>query len=146
MDKLLLEFVNTLHQSLQKIQLQVGNHPKFTRLTIHQLQYIDTIHNLGDPNITDLANQLGITKASVTAGVNKLVALGYATKTQSSHDRRSFHVQLTQAGEELVATKNQALTNYGQFIRAALSEQEVKQFEEILVKLIHLFEESIHPQ
>jgi DNA-binding MarR family transcriptional regulator len=109
-------------------------------LTISQLQYIQAIGMLGEPTITDIAHQLGITKASVTAGVNKLVQMGYVTKAQSAEDRRVFHVSLTEASQQLVQTKKQALQAYGAFIEAALTAEEAVQLEGILTKLVQHFQ------
>ncbi len=86
-------------------------------LTISQLQYIDTIHQLGQPTITEVAGQLGFSKASATAGINKLVQKGFVTKTQSERDKRSWYVFLPAAGERLVDAKYQALQTHGQMLR-----------------------------
>jgi DNA-binding MarR family transcriptional regulator len=142
MEDLLLHFINTLDISLKKINQDVGDRSGFARLTIHQLQYIDAIDQLGEPSITEIAEQLKITKASVTTGVNKLLHMGYVTKTRSSQDRRVYHVGLTDAGRQLVQAKYQALREYGTFIRSALSEDEARQFEATIAKLVRLFEQS----
>ena len=142
MEDLLLHFTNTLDLSLKKINQDVGDRLGFARLTIHQLQYIDAIYQLGEPSITEIAERLKITKASVTTGVNKLLHMGYITKTQSSEDRRVYHVSLTDAGRQLVQAKYQALHEYGEFIRSALSEDEARQFEATIAKLVRLFGQS----
>ncbi|HSN76584.1 MAG TPA: MarR family transcriptional regulator [Anaerolineae bacterium] len=142
MQQLLIEFINTLDLSLKSLQEKVGSRSGFARLTIHQFQYIDAIHELGEPSITELAARLNITKASVTAGVNKLISMGYVNKTQSSADRRVYHASLTAAGQHLVAAKYQALREYGDFIDAALSEEEARQFQDILAKLVRLFKQA----
>lgn len=138
MEKVLLEFINTLELSLKKVQTDASG---FSRLTISQLQYIDAIGTLGKPAVSEVASQLNITKASVTAAINKLIALGYVVKTQSEDDKRVFHVTLTDAGQELVGVKRQALKAYMEFIGSALSEDETRQFEAILTKLVALFNE-----
>lgn len=139
MENLLIEFINTLDLSFKNILRDVGENAGFAKLTIHQLQYIDAIDRLGRPTITEIAEQLKITKASVTIGVNKLTHLGYTTKTRSNEDKRVFHVNLTEASQGLIQAKRQALSEYGNFIRAALSEQEARQFETTLAKLVELF-------
>ena len=140
MEELLLAFIDTLDISLKKLQQEVGDNSGFSKLTIHQLQYIDAIGALGQPTITELAEKLHITKASVTNGVNKLISLGYVAKNQSSEDKRVYHVSLTAAGAQIVDAKFRALQDYGEFIRSAVSAEEIRQFELILAKLVHLFE------
>ncbi len=137
MELLLIEFIGTLDASLKRMQQEAG--AGFAGLTISQAQYIDAIHALGQPTITDIANRLHLTKASVTAGVNKLAAMGYVVKRQSSEDRRVQHVRLTKQAERLMRIKGQALKEYEAFIRSALSAEEARQFESILSKLIQHF-------
>ena len=140
--QLLIEFIDTLESTLKNLQEQVGSRSGFARLTIAQLQYIDAIHALGEPTITEIAARLGITKASVTAGVNKLASLGYVVKTPSGVDRRAVRVSLTAAGRQMVADRNRALQEYSQFIDAALSDEEAQQLEMILGKLVQQFKQA----
>jgi DNA-binding MarR family transcriptional regulator len=140
--QLLIEFIATLELTLKNLQEQVGSRSGFARLTIAQLQYIDAIHQLGEPTITEVAAHLNITKASVTAGVNKLVSLGYAVKTPSSIDRRAVRVSLTAAGRQMVAARDQTLQEYSQFIDSALSDEEARQLEAILAKLVNRFKQA----
>lgn len=141
METLLVEFINTLERSLKNIQEESGLSAGFSRLTISQAQYVDAIHTLGQPTITELATRLNFAKASVTAGINKLVALGYVLKTQSTDDKRVFRVQLTPAGEALVNAKFHALQEYVAFIDSALTEEESHQFQATLAKLVRLFQQ-----
>ena len=142
MEKLLIEFINTLDLSLKKLQAEVGDASGVSKLTIHQFQYIDAIYELGEPAITEIADRLHITKASVTTGVQKLINMGYVLKTQSSQDKRVFHVSLTEAGEKLIKAKYQALKEYEEFIEAALSKEEASQFEATLDKLVKVFKKA----
>ena len=140
MEELLIEFVNTFDLSLKQLHKEVGDGAGFSKLTIHQLQYIDAIYSLGEPTITEIADKLLITKASVTTGINKLNQLGYLIKTQSNMDRRVIHVSLTQNGRQIINAKYQALKEYGELITTALSDDEVKQFKATLTKIVNLFQ------
>jgi DNA-binding MarR family transcriptional regulator len=142
MENLLLEFINTLDLSLKKFQAEVGDGSGISKLTISQFQYINAIYELGEPAITEIAHRLNITKASVTTGIHKLFNMGYVIKTQSNTDKRVFHVSLTEASEQLIKAKYRALKEYGEFISAALSEEETRQFEETLTKLVKLFKQA----
>ncbi|ACK64776.1 transcriptional regulator, MarR family [Rippkaea orientalis PCC 8801] len=142
MEQILIEFVNTLDSLFKKLQEEVGNTSGVSQLTISQFQYIDAIHQLGKPTITEIAEKLGITKASVTAGTNKLTKLGYITKTQSSEDKRVFRVSLTETGQRLINAKYQALKEYGEFISSSLTEEESQQFTAIMIKLVQRFRQT----
>lgn len=142
MEELLVEFIDTLEASLKKLQREAGESSGYSHLTISQLQYIDAINALGNPTITELAARLNITKASVTIAINKLIRSGYVIKSRSNRDKRVYHVGLTAAADQLVQSKIQTLRAYDRFIRAALTESEVRQFEAILAKLVKHFEQA----
>jgi DNA-binding MarR family transcriptional regulator len=134
MEKILLEFIATLDHSLKK-QQNAG----FSQLTFSQFQYVDAIAALENPTVSEVAQRLGFAKASATTAINKLVALGFVFKTQSETDKRVFHVSLTEAGGQLIQAKFQTLKEYGDFIAAALTADEARQFETILTKLVRVF-------
>jgi DNA-binding MarR family transcriptional regulator len=142
MERVLIEFIDTLDASLKKLQKEAGVAAGFANLTISQLQYIDAVHALGNPAVSEIADRLRVSKASATAGVNKLIKRGYLTKSQSEQDRRVFHVQLTAAGRQLVGAKYQALAEYEAFALGALTPEEAAQFQTILMKLIDRFKEA----
>jgi DNA-binding MarR family transcriptional regulator len=139
MEKLLIEFIDTLDSSLKKFQKQMGQGSGFSKLTINQFHYIDAVNDIGNPTITQIADRLKITKASVTAGINKLVNLGFVRKNQSNEDKRVFHVSLTEEGEHLINLKYHVIKEYEEFISSALSAEEARQFEDILSKLVKHF-------
>jgi DNA-binding MarR family transcriptional regulator len=142
MERILLEFINTLDLSLKQQQKAAGSTLGFSKLTVHQLQYLNAINDLENPTLTELAQKLRITKASVTVGVNKLIEMGFVAKTQSKADKRVFHVSLKESGKQFAVAKYQALQEYGKFIRSALSREEARQFEATLTKLVALFQRS----
>ena len=142
MEHYLLDFVDTLDQSLKDLQRRVGLGSGFSALTINQFHYIDAIARLGEPSITEIAEELKITNASVTGGIKKLIALGFVRKTRSSEDRRVYRVRLTPAAQDLVEARFQALQEYGQLVQSALSDDEARQFIAALSKITQLFREK----
>jgi DNA-binding MarR family transcriptional regulator len=140
MEMLLIEFINTLDLTLIKLHEEAGDGLGISNLTINQFRYIDAINDLGQPTITQIAEKLNITKASVTTGINKLTEMGYVIKTQSISDKRVIHLSLTEASNILVIAKYNALKEYGEFIQSALNEEETRLFKDILSKLVKLFE------
>lgn len=141
MERLLKQFIGTLEASLKTLQDQAGVSAGFARLTLAQIRYIEAIHSLGEPAVSEIAHHMRLSKASVTAGVDRLVALGYASKRQSSEDKRVFHVSLTTEAQKLIRAREETLRSYGAFIRSALTDSEAEQFEIILTKLVNVFTE-----
>jgi DNA-binding MarR family transcriptional regulator len=139
MEELLLQFINTLDHQLKKQQLEFGSLTGFSKLTVSQLQYLDTVSGLEKPTITDIAEKINFSKASVTTGINKLVEMGYLVKTQSNQDKREIHVTLSEMGETLAQAKRKTLQKYSEIINSALDEHESILFTNSLSKIIHKF-------
>ena len=128
MEKVLLEFVNTLDSSFKNLLTEANSISGVSQLTISQFQYIDAIHELEEPTITKIACQLSMAKASVSTGINKLIDKGFVTKTQSATDKRIFYLSLTETGKKLIDAKYQALREYVEFINTTLSKEEATKF------------------
>jgi DNA-binding MarR family transcriptional regulator len=142
MESILFEFVDTLDSLLKKMHLEIDNGTGLSSLTISQFQYINAINQLGEPSVTELAEKMKITKASVTTGVHRLELMGYVIKSPSVKDRRAVRLRLSEKGERLVAAKVRALQEYGELIRSALSAEQAVEFEKILTQLVAYIKKS----
>ncbi|MBA2175834.1 MarR family transcriptional regulator [Halobacillus locisalis] len=139
MEKVLREFITTLDTSFKRLVEDAMETAGVKNLSVNQIQYIEVIGKLGNPTLSEIASELNITKASATAGVNKLVNLGYAEKNQSNVDKRIYHVSLTQTSEKFIQLEQQALEEYVSFISQSLTKEEEDQFSSTLNKLVKGF-------
>ena len=61
------------------------------------MNYLETIDILDNPNITELAQQLKLSKPTVKVAIDKLIEKEYYIyKIRSDEDRRSAHLHLTE--------------------------------------------------
>jgi DNA-binding MarR family transcriptional regulator len=105
-------------------------------LTARQIEYIDVINRLGNPNFGEIAKALKLSKPSVTAIVDKLVGKGYVQKFQSDEDRRSFHVHLSTKGEKFVKMHNEAHSRIADLFRNNLDNSDLETLVAILNKVV----------
>ena len=107
----------------------------FSELSLRQVLYLETIAKMEAPTFSELADKLGVTKPSVTALVHKLIRMGYVQKTQSTEDRRVYHIVLAPKGEQFTEMHD----NIHQLLAARLAENldqaEVQQLNTILQKV-----------
>lgn len=104
-------------------------------LTSSQINYLETIGELGNPNITELSVALGVKKPSVTAAVERLITKGCIYKTTSDEDRRSSHLHLTDVGEQVNRRHHIAHEYVAECIRCSLNADEQQKLTELLEKL-----------
>lgn len=143
MERSLLHFVATLDASLRhSLENVAASHGE---LTINQLRYLEAAHRLDRPTVSDIAEALGVSRASASTAVTGLVAGGFLAKTPSAEDRRAVQVSLTDRGMEPVRARDRAVQTYGEFIRSVLTTEEASQFEMIIGKLVAGFANSEEP-
>ena len=102
-------------------------------LTITQMHYLETIHELENPNLTELAIALKLTKPTVTVLIDRLIEKDLVYRTKSDDDQRSSHLHLTEKGK---------LINHmhGYAHRRIMEEIEKKINQEEIVHLVGLLE------
>ncbi|MFZ1236569.1 MAG: MarR family transcriptional regulator [Prevotella sp.] len=105
-------------------------------LTSSQLNYIETIGELGNPNVTELSVALGVKKPSVTVAIDKLITKGFVYKTHADNDRRSSHLHLTDVGEQINQRHEFAHEYLAQRIEETLSTDEQELFISLVNKLM----------
>lgn len=84
---------------------------------------------------TDLAESIGVTKATVTGLIDSLMNDGYVQKKDCESDRRAAYLHLTEKGQAFL---NVVLPDHAKKISDlahVLSNQEAEQFLKILIKL-----------
>ena len=102
-------------------------------LTFKQLQCIELIRELDNPTLTEISDELNITKPSTTAMIEKLSEKGYLQKIKSDTDRRSAHVHLTKKGEEAGRLHEKIHNRFARLLTKNLSNSE----KEILIVLLN---------
>lgn len=108
----------------------------FSDLTHNQLNYIETINKLGNPNITELAVMLKLSKPTVKVAVDKLMAKDYIFKVQSDEDRRSAHLHLTEKGKLISQMHDYAHKRIAESLSKKLNQDELKLLVDLLNKVL----------
>lgn len=102
-------------------------------LTHTQMHYLETINLLHNPNITELARSLKLTKPTVKVAVDKFIEKDFLYKIQSDEDRRSAHLHLTVKGKLI----NQMHDYYHKRIAESFSRKLNREELETLVGLLN---------
>ena len=65
-------------------------------LTTVETFAMETIQALGSPTINEFASFMRISPPNAAYKINSLIRKGYVQKIQSEHDKREYHLQVTQ--------------------------------------------------
>lgn len=129
------DVMHELHQAIQKRVM--GARLPSEQLTLQQLRALHIIRQQSGMTMGDLAEALGITKASTNALTNRLVRDGWASRNQDKKDRRISRISLSKSAEtKIQRTIDQKRT----IIRQAFSHlptTDQKHLHRILKRVIH---------
>ena len=124
-----------LSHSLGEMEEQAKEYFDLKDLTLTQMHYLEVISQLGNPNITELASALQLTKPTVTVGIDKLIERNYVYKVPSDDDRRNSHLHLTDKGRQINAMHAYAHERFSELIAETLEPHEIETLVQILEKL-----------
>jgi DNA-binding MarR family transcriptional regulator len=89
---------------LRSRRLLASLHPGLAaKLTPSKLRALDLLAEHGGLRVGELADRVGVDDTTATRLVDRLEAMGVAERRSEPGDRRATTVELTPAGEELVA-------------------------------------------
>lgn len=132
----LVELIEKITHLIGDIEVEFITSLGDAGLTARQLDYLEAINRLGHPNFSELARELGLSKPSVTAIIDKFMAHGYVERVKSYEDRRTTHIHLTKTGKKIVAMHEQAHANIADFFSRSLNRKDLDDLVSILNKVI----------
>jgi DNA-binding MarR family transcriptional regulator len=135
-ENLLLQIVNEFHKSIQKFKQQIVCDDSYNGLTLSHLYYIEAIYQLVQPTVSELASHLNVSKASASEAIKKLNQRNLLIKSQSGHDKRVFHVTLSDQAMKLIEAEKKAMDAFIDNIKNTLNSDEIRVLEEIFTKIL----------
>lgn len=83
-----------------------------TELTLSQMSALSTLQRVGAMRVGDLARREQIGKSAITRLVAKLEEMGYLAREVDPSDGRSFRVDITEHGHELLAASRRRANDF----------------------------------
>jgi len=135
--------MNDLTKIIAKLSRMMGQEEESAKeqfnlssLTLTQMHYLETISLLGNPNITEIASIMNLSKPTVKVAVDKLIERNYILKVQSDEDRRSAHIHLTEKGKLINQMHDFAHKRIAEIIKSRLSNEEEECLTRVLGKVL----------
>lgn len=119
----------------RKIQAFHDDDKEVSNISLKQLYYLDTIHRMHEPSVTELAKQWNITKPSVTVIIEKMEKDQIIIKVPSETDKRSFWIKLSDKGQRLQGKHDEMYNKAFGMIERMLNQGERHQLRNIIRKI-----------
>ena len=101
-------------------------------LTTVETFAMETIQALGSPTINEFASFMRISPPNAAYKINSLIRKGYVQKIQSEHDKREYHLQVTQKYKDYYNISNDYVQTVTERIRQRFTPEECEKLNEML--------------
>lgn len=135
--------MNNLEDIIAKLSAYMGRMEEeakeqynFKELTLTQMHYLEMISELENPNLTELAAALKLTKPTITVLIDKLIEKELVYKVQSDADRRSTHLHLSERGKLINQMHEYAHRRIAEQIEKKINSDEMAQLILVLDKIM----------
>jgi DNA-binding MarR family transcriptional regulator len=135
MDKL-VKAIAKLSMSMESMEEEAKEKFNLKELTLIQMNYLEVISQLGNPNFTELASHMGLSKPTVTVAVEKLVKRNFVRKVRSDSDRRNSRLFLTERGQVINEMHDYAHKKMAKIISKKINKNEIDFLVQILGKVL----------
>jgi len=119
-----------------RIEEEAREQYNFKELTLTQMHYLEMINALVNPNLTELAAAMKLTKPTITVLVDKLIEKELVRKVQSDADRRNTHLHLTERGKLINQMHEYAHRRMAEEIEKKINVEEAVQLAMLLEKIM----------
>lgn len=96
--------------------------------------YLTTIHYMGKPNFSQLAETLKLTKPAISVIIRKLSSMGLIEKIQSASDKRMFYICITPKGKNIIDGDEKLYEKIDLLIKNLVATDEKYKFVEVLLQ------------
>ena len=131
----LVEMIARLSLEIGRLEESAKEQFNFNELTLTQMNYLETINDLHNPSMTELASEMKLTKPTVKVAIDKLIEKGFIYRVKSDEDRRSAHLHLTVKGKAINHMHDFAHKQMAELIAGKLDKAEVALLELLFEKV-----------
>ncbi|RDV84497.1 MarR family winged helix-turn-helix transcriptional regulator [Ammonifex thiophilus] len=104
--------------------------------------FLQVLAEKGRASVSEMAAELGVTLAAITALAGKLSRAGWVQRTRSGPDRRVVWLELTPAGREVLAKARAMRQEVWQSYFGVLSAEEKDLFDRLITKVLRMAEQG----
>lgn len=133
MNRNLEQILSIILHTSELLEEDMKQDSELCNLTTRQLNCIELIKVLKNPNLSELAIKMNIAKASISVMVERLENNEYLYKVVSDSDRRTAHLHLTEKGEKAALLHSEVHQRISVLLTNDMTESE----KEILIVLLN---------
>lgn len=140
--QLVNELLTSTFNSITRIEERSLKNRLTHDLSIAEIHTLEAIGMHDKKPMKDVASQLGVTLATVTAAVNKLERKGYVVRQRGEQDRRQMLVSLESSGRKALRTHDMFHKKMIDSALAGLTHEESRAFARAVANIKQFFDQE----
>lgn len=133
--KLLNKVLKELFFKILRIQEKIVSKSANGRISRTEMHMLEEIEDAKAPTLTNIAAELGITKATASVSAARLESKNYIEKVKSDKDKRSSILKLTEKGKECCNNHRQF---HDEMVQSILKDFKISEYPDVLKSLAGL--------
>ena len=129
---LLNQVLRDLFHRILKLQEKSVSQSANDSISRTEMHAMEAVQDSPNATLTQIADMLGVTKATVSVSVTRLVNKGYLLKTKVENDKRKSVLQLTEKGEFCCKKHRQF---HDMLVQSVLKEFDIAAYPQVLKSL-----------
>ncbi len=130
--------MDTIHPIMQFIRVEMRSQRE-TSLSVPQFRVLAFLNAYPDSSLSDVAEHLGVTRATASTMTDRLVQRGLAHKSEDSQERRQIRLKLTPTGRDRLRAMQTATQHRIADLLGELSQEELSNIYTGLALLAQVF-------
>ena len=133
-----------LEKALASLDRQINRHwrtmnfpPEIDQISCNEYDYLKSIQFLGEPRLSEVAEELAVQKPSASNMTARLEKKGLIQRTPCTDDKRATRVSLSEKGHELLRYDTLFYSSLADSVRNKLSTRDIKELERLLGQVVN---------
>lgn len=127
-----LDFLSPLHKASRQISVHLERHMRELGVSPAEGHLLTYLRSYSPAPIGELLRVFGIKQSTFTSMLDRLEKAGFVRREMNPGDRRSYLIQVTDAGAELAAELNRQLDALEDAIRRRLDRRDLQGFKAVM--------------
>ena len=142
MEKNLEQILSIIIHTSEVLEEDLKQKSELKNLTARQLSCIESIIELKNPSLSELADYINIAKASMSVMIDRLEKNHYLTRVKSDEDRRTAHIHLTEKGIKAANLHSELHHKISELLTSDMTESEKEILNVLLNKSVKVLSKS----
>jgi DNA-binding MarR family transcriptional regulator len=134
---LLNKILKQLFYKILRLQEKVVSKSTNAAVSRTEMHMLETIDDMPDATLTNVAEKLGITKATASVSAARLKRKNFIEKVKSDNDKRKNMLQLTEEGKVCCGKHRQF---HEMMVESMLKDFKIDQYPEVLISFNNLYD------